>query len=50
MELRAKLEFRLPIPADIPLKTIDGREAALRDFEGQALLIVNVASRCSFTP
>ena len=29
---------------------IDGRERHLREFEGQALLIVNVASKCGFTP
>jgi glutathione peroxidase len=40
----------LPLPADIPLTTIDGKAAALGDFTGQALLIVNVASQCGFTP
>ena len=29
---------------------IDGRERSLRGFEGRALLIVNVASKCGFTP
>jgi glutathione peroxidase len=29
---------------------IDGREVSLADFRGQVLLIVNVASRCGFTP
>ena len=32
------------------LTTIDGKSAALGDFAGQALLIVNVASQCGFTP
>ena len=40
----------MPLPADIALKTIDGKAAALGDFAGQALVIVNVASRCGFTP
>jgi glutathione peroxidase len=40
----------LSLPPDIALRTIDGKEAALRDFDGLALLIVNVASRCGFTP
>jgi glutathione peroxidase len=40
----------MPLSHDIPLKTIDGRTAALGDFADQALLIVNVASRCGFTP
>lgn len=40
----------MPLPADIPLTTIDGRATRLADFDGKALLIVNVASRCGFTP
>src|ERR1700758_302141 len=40
----------MPLPADIPLKSIDGKPAALADFAGQTLLIVNVASECGFTP
>jgi glutathione peroxidase len=35
---------------DFMAKDIDGRERSLREFEGQALLIVNVASKCGFTP
>ena len=35
---------------DIPLRTIDGESRSLRDFAGKALLIVNVASKCGFTP
>jgi glutathione peroxidase len=40
----------LSLSPEIPLKTIDGDAAALSDFAGRALLIVNVASRCGFTP
>ena len=40
----------MPLPSDIPLKSIDGKSAALGDFAGQTLLIVNVASQCGFTP
>jgi glutathione peroxidase len=40
----------MPLSADIPLKTIDGEARTLNDFAGQALLIVNVASQCGFTP
>ena len=43
-------ELRLSLPVDIALKTIGGRTAALGDFAGQALLVVNVASQCGFTP
>jgi glutathione peroxidase len=39
----------MPLPADIPLNTIDGATRTLHDFAGQALLIVNVASQCGFT-
>lgn len=35
---------------DISLTTLDGQETSLDAFEGKALLIVNVASRCGFTP
>ena len=35
---------------DFSALDIDGRVRAMREFEGQALLIVNVASQCGFTP
>ena len=35
---------------DIPLTTIDGEATTLRAFDGKALLIVNVASRCGLSP
>jgi glutathione peroxidase len=35
---------------DFNAKSIDGRETPLSDFRGKVLLIVNVASRCGFTP
>ena len=35
---------------DFKAVDIDGRERSLREFEGRALLIVNVASKCGFTP
>jgi glutathione peroxidase len=34
----------------IPLRTIDGAITTLDPYRGKALLIVNVASRCGFTP
>ncbi len=35
---------------DFTARDIDGRERSLGEFTGQALLIVNVASKCGFTP
>jgi len=35
---------------DIPVTTIDGETITLDAYRGRALLIVNVASRCGFTP
>ena len=35
---------------DYSAKTLAGQDRPLSDFEGQAVLIVNVASKCGFTP
>ncbi len=35
---------------DFEFVAIDGRPLPLKQFEGQALLVVNVASKCDFTP
>ena len=35
---------------DIEVKTIDGKPMKLGEFRGKAMLIVNVASKCGFTP
>ena len=40
----------MPNLLDIPLKDINGKPAALKDYQGKVMLVVNVASKCGYTP
>lgn len=35
---------------DFQMKSIDGKDTSLAEYNGQVLLIVNTASKCGFTP
>ncbi|MEO6172485.1 MAG: glutathione peroxidase [Arenimonas sp.] len=35
---------------DFSARTIDGEDQSLKAYEGKAMLVVNVASKCGFTP
>ena len=37
-------------PLDFKVKDIDGKDVNLADYKGKVVLIVNVASKCGFTP
>jgi len=40
----------MPTLHDFTLRTIDGDEKSLADYQGKAVLLVNVASKCGLTP
>ncbi len=40
----------MPSVYDFKVRTIDGEEQTLEAYQGKTLLVVNVASKCGFTP
>src|SRR4051794_32402143 len=40
----------VPETLNFKVKSIDGKEVNLADYKGKVLLVVNVASRCGYTP
>jgi glutathione peroxidase len=40
----------MPTVHDFSARTIDGQDRSLADYKGRVLLVVNVASKCGFTP
>src|SRR5262245_53718810 len=39
-----------PKALDFKVKSLEGKEVDLKDYEGKVVLIVNVASKCGLTP
>ncbi len=47
---RINMEDQLGTIYDFTMKSIDGKEVPLSTYRGRVLLVVNVASKCGYTP
>jgi glutathione peroxidase len=45
-----KGDKKVPATLDFTMKTLDGKDANLAQYQGKVVLFVNVASRCGYTP
>jgi len=45
-----KEEKKVPAVLNFKMKTLDGKETDLSQYQGKVVLIVNVASQCGYTP
>ena len=43
-------EAEVPAALNFTVKSIDGEDVALKDYQGKVVLVVNVASKCGLTP
>jgi glutathione peroxidase len=48
--LTVALSARAASVYDVPLKDIDGKDTSLKAYKGEVILVVNVASKCGYTP